>query len=129
MPLTLRLAAVLVFSVALSFAETWSGNLVDSKCYASQERNVNPTDTLTNVDRDRNEEIRFCSPHSKTKSFALVQSDGQSLQLDSAGNAKASELIRKTGNRHFLDVLITGEMAGETIKVDSIAVSPSAERR
>ena len=128
MALTLRLGALLVFSVALSFAETWSGSLVDSKCYASEERNVNPTDTLTNVDRDRNEEIRFCSPRSKTKSFALVQFDGQSLQLDSAGNTKASELVRKSGKRHPFNVVITGEMAGKSIKVDSIAVSPSTER-
>jgi len=67
MALTLRLAALLVFSVALSFAGTWSGSLVDSKCYASEERNVNPTDTLTHVDRDGNEKIRFCSPALENK--------------------------------------------------------------
>jgi hypothetical protein len=123
MALTLRIATLLGLSVALGFAGNWSGSLVDSKCYASEERNVNPTDTLTNVDRDRNEEIRFCSPSSKTKSFAVVQSDGQSVNLDSAGDAKASDLVPKTGKRHFLRVVITGEMIGKVIKVDSISVT------
>ena len=81
MVLTLRLAALLGLSVALGFAENWSGSLVDSKCYASAERNVNPTDTLTNVDRDGNEEIHFCSPSSKTKSFSVVHFDGRSVNL------------------------------------------------
>ncbi len=121
MALILRIAAFCGLSAAVGLAENWSGRLVDSKCYASEERNVNPTDTLTNVDRDRNEEIRFCSPNSKTKSFAVVQSDGRSVNLDTAGNAKASELVPKTGKRHVFDVVITGEMIGKVVKVDSIS--------
>jgi hypothetical protein len=123
MALTLRMAALFALSVALGFAGNWSGSLVDSKCYASEERNVNPTDTLTYVDRDRNEEIRFCSPSSKTKSFAVVQSDGGSVNLDSEGNAKAFALVPKTGKRHFFDVVVTGEMIGKVIKVDSISAT------
>ncbi len=45
----LRIPVLLGLSGALGFAENWSRSLVDSKCYASRERNVNPTDTLTNV--------------------------------------------------------------------------------
>jgi hypothetical protein len=62
---------------------------------AIEERNVNPTDTETYVDRDRNLEIRYCHRDSKTKSFAVVTADGQSFELDSGGNAKAAELVRK----------------------------------
>jgi hypothetical protein len=124
MALTLRIVALLALSVALGFAESWSGSLVDSKCYASRERNVNPTDTLTNVDRDGNEEIRFCSPSSKTRSFAVVKSDGRGLNLDSAGNAKAAELVRTSRKRRPFSVAITGEMVGEAIRVDSISAVP-----
>jgi hypothetical protein len=125
MVLTLRIAALLGLSVALGFAENWSGSLVDSKRYASRERNVNPTDTLTNVDRDGNEEIRFCSPSSKTKSFAVVPFDGPSVSLDSAGNAKASELVRSSRKRRSpLFVAITGQMVKEAIRVDSILAAP-----
>ena len=121
---TLRIAALLALSAAFGFAEEWSGSLVDSKCYASEERNVNPTDTLTNVDRDGNREIRFCSPSSKTKSFALVHFDGRTVNLDSAGNAKASDLVRTYRKRRPISVAISGEMVGEAFRVDSISAAP-----
>jgi hypothetical protein len=121
--LTTRAAALLSLSCVLSFGATWSGVLVDSKCYDAAERNVNPTDTLTNVDRDGNREVRYCSPSARTKSFAVVQSDGPSLKLDSAGNAKAAELVRNIGKKSPLAVAITGEIKRDTIKVDSISIA------
>jgi len=118
-----RLILLFCLSSALSFAGSWSGVLVDSKCYASEERNVNPTDTMTAVDRDVNLGIRYCSPKEKTKSFALVQSDGSTFKLDSAGDAKAAELIRTTTKRSRLAVAVTGEMDKDTIQVDSISMA------
>ena len=61
-----RLATLFCLSTALGFAATWSGWLVDSKCYGSLERNKNPSDTLTYVDRDRGQEVRYCHAKSKT---------------------------------------------------------------
>ncbi len=116
-----RLALLLCLSPILSFAGSWSGVLVNSKCYGAEERNVNPTDTLTNVDRDRNMELRYCSPNAKTKSFAVVQADGARLRFDSAGNAKAAELVSKTGKKSLLVVAVTGELQGKIIRVDSIS--------
>jgi hypothetical protein len=116
----LRLTALFCWSAVLGLAASWSGNLVDSKCYASEERNVNPTDTLTSVDRDGNREIRYCSPSKKTKSFTVVLPDG-SFNLDPSGNAKAAELVRKTGKRSPLGVVIRGEIGGKVIRVDSIS--------
>jgi hypothetical protein len=123
MELAIRFAALLVLTFALGFAGDWSGVLVDSKCFDGAERNVNPTDTLTHVDRDQGQEIRFCSPRAKTKSFALVQPDGMSFKLDSGGNAKASELVQKSGRKSPFRVAVTGEMSRQTIKVDSISPS------
>lgn len=119
----MRLAALLCLSTVLSLAGSWSGALVDAKCYDSEERNVNPNDTSTFVDRDKNLEIRYCSPTPRTKSFSVVQQDGLSLKLDSAGNAKATELVRKTGKRSRFPVAITGEISRNTIKVDSISMA------
>jgi hypothetical protein len=59
---TVHLIALLCLSSAYAYAGEWSGALVDSKCFDFAERNVNPTDTLTYVDRDQNQEIRHCSP-------------------------------------------------------------------
>jgi len=119
----MRLAALLCLSSALSVAGNWWGALVDSKCYADEERNVNPNDTSTAVDRDRGMEIRYCYPRAKTKSFTFVDRDGLSFQLDSAGNAKAAELVRKTGKKSFFAVAITGEKSSNAIKVASISMA------
>jgi hypothetical protein len=122
MPRAMRLAAFLCLSSALSFAGSWSGTLVDSKCYDAEERNVNPTDTLTSVDRDTNREISYCSPSLKTKSFAIVESSGQSFRLDAAGNAKAAELVARTGKKSRCAVVVAGEMSKALVKVDSISL-------
>jgi hypothetical protein len=120
----IRIVALFCLSSALSFAESWSGALVDSKCYGYRERNVNPTDTMTYVDRDKNSEIRFCTPNAKTKSFAVVLQDGLSFDLDTAGNAKAAELVRNTGKRPLFVVSVSGEMGKRnTVKVDSISIA------
>ena len=121
--LTIRLAALVCLSSALSSAGSWSGTLVDSKCFHNEERNVNPTDTMTYVDRDMNLEIRYCSPSAKTQSFVVVQPDGLSFRLDSAGNAKAAEFVRNKGKKSPFYVAITGEVSKDTIKVDSISAA------
>ena len=123
MALTLQVVSLLCLSSALSFAETVSGVLVDAKCYAAEERNVNPTDTETYVDRDGNLEIRYCHPRLKTTSFAVVTPDGQSFVLDSAGNAKAVELVRKTGKKQGYEVAIAGGVSKHTIQVESISLA------
>jgi hypothetical protein len=120
---TTRLITLLCLSFAFAYAGNWPGTLVDSKCFAIAELNVNPTDTLTYVDRDQNQEIRLCSPGAKTKSFAVVQHDGESFKLDSAGNAKASEIVRNAGKKSSWAVLVTGDVSGNTIKVDSISMN------
>jgi hypothetical protein len=117
----MRLAVLLFLAAAPGFAATWSGSLVDSKCFAASERNVNPNDTLTAVDRDQNQEIRFCSPASKTKSFAIIQSDGLSFAFDVAGNAKAAEFVRNVPRKPRIAVVVTGELKDGTIRVDSIS--------
>lgn len=118
-----RLAALACFSSALSFAGSWTGTLVNSKCWAAEERNVNPSDTSTFVDRDRNLEIRACSPNSKTKSFAVVLPDGLSLQLDAAGNTKAAELMRQTGKGSAFTIVVTGEKIKNAVNVESISIA------
>ena len=122
MPRATRLAAFLCLLSAPGFAASWSGTLVDSKCYDAEQRNVNPTDTLTAVDRDTNAEIRYCAPSVKTKSFAVVESSGLSFRLDPAGNAKAAELVGKTGKRSRFEVAVTGEMSKDSVKVESISL-------
>ncbi len=118
--MTPRLAVFLFLASGPAWADGWSGMLVDSKCYASEERNVNPTDTAM-ADRDMNGEVRYCSPSAKTKAFAVVQPDWSSLKFDSAGDAKAAELVRKAGRKSYFSVVVTGERTKDTINVKSIS--------
>jgi len=115
--------ALLSLAPALALAETWSGFLVDSRCFASLEWNANPTDTEGSVDRDRRSEVRYCAPNRKTKIFAVVEEDGETLQLDPAGNARILEFVSKTGKRRFFHVEITGEKAKKTVQVESISAA------
>ena len=57
----IRLLFLFSLAASLSFAGTWFGRLVDSGCYESEERNINPKDTLRYVDRDQNWEIQVYS--------------------------------------------------------------------
>ena len=104
---------------AIGSAETWSGYLVDAKCYAALERNHNPRETQTEVDRDRGSEVRYCRATGKTKTFALVGIDGQSFDLDAAGNVQAVDLAKQ----RTVFVKITGTRSGGTVKVDSISAA------
>lgn len=123
---TIALAALACLTAAPGFAQSVTGFLVDSNCYESVERNVDPWETNPYVDRDRDWEVRFCSPNRKTKSFSLVNHDGLSFKLDAAGNTKAAELVGSTRKKSLLEVSVTGEINKGGIKVSSIAI---AEKR
>lgn len=118
-------AAIRSFTLAcsasvLSFAASWSGSLVDAHCYQTEQRNKNPLDTETYVDRDWGYIIHYCSPTAKTKSFAVVDPYGESLDLDAAGNTKAADLVPKTGKKTRMYVTVTGQLTKNTISVASI---------
>jgi hypothetical protein len=129
MSLKARLPPFLCLASALALAETWSGFLVNSSCYESLESNHNPNDTLTYVDRDRGSEVRYCAPNTKTKSFAVVEEDGESFTLDPAGNVKAAALVRQTGKKQLWPVNVSGQRQKDEVKVSSISLAANAGRR
>lgn len=124
MSVAIRAVAGLCLASTLSYAENWMGALVDSNCYEYRERNVNPTDTMTYVDRDTSAEIRYCSPNAKARTFSIVLREGPSFRLDPPGNTEAAQLVRRTGKRSLFIVAVTGELGKSTIKVNSISIAP-----
>lgn len=119
----MRFAVLLCLLTGLAGAETWSGALVNAKCYAAKERNTSPGNQDYNVNRDRSQEISYCSPGAKTKTFAVVTQDGDTLNLDPGGNSKASELVRTATQKAPMVVRVSGERNGNTVKVESIALT------
>ena len=117
------------FACALGRAETWTGWLVSAKCYEIEENNVNPGDPLINVDRDRGEEVMYCSPNSKTKTFTIVDRDGYTFKLDMNGNTQAADLVRTAGKQNYYVVTVTGDKEKSAIKVQSITLDQRASSR
>jgi hypothetical protein len=118
----MRLAAFFCLASITGLAGGWEGVLVNSECYDAVERNVNPFESGLDASRDRNFEVRYCRANARTKSFTVVQPDGQSFKLDPTGNAKAADIVRK-GNQKFIFVVdVTGKVRDHSIKVDSISM-------
>jgi hypothetical protein len=118
----MRVCVLFCLASMAGFAGSWQGVLVNSKCYDALERNVNPFESGLDAGRDRNFEVRYCRANARTKSFTVVQPDGQSFKLDSKGNAKAAEIVRK-GNQKFIFVVdVTGKVRSHVIEVDSISM-------
>ena len=107
----MRLLSLLIFLSTLGFAGTWSGYLVDSRCYASEQDNVS-ADTTT-VSRDMNFGLQQCGATLKTKRFAIVLNDWSVLKLDAAGNEKAAAMVRNHSRRSALCCIT---VAGTRIK-------------
>jgi hypothetical protein len=65
---------------SLAFAESWSGNLIDSSCY------------------DKQQSATGCDATGVTKSFALNVS-GKVYKLDASGNQKAASALKNRADR------------------------------
>lgn len=117
----LRLAVLASLAVPPAFAGSWSGILVGSSCYATEQRNV--TKFFPTGEQDLNMQVRACTPKPQTRAFTLLLSDGGTLNLDSAGNAKAAELVRNTAKRPMLHVIIIGNVEKHTLQASSIATT------
>lgn len=116
----MRFLSILLAGCSCGFGAARYGALVDAGCFAAEQRNVNPTDTMTAVDQDVNSEIRYCSPRAKTKAFALVEPDNSVLRLDAAGNAKAADLMRGERKAQVVRVVVNGTEKKDTIAVASL---------
>jgi hypothetical protein len=117
------LVGLLLLAPPLGLADTWSGFLVDSKCYAAEERNVGPRNSQPHVNKDMAGQIWYCAPRPKTKNFAVVLDDWSSLRFDASGNAMASGLVRKTAKRDFMRVTVDGQRNQRTVTVNSISAA------
>jgi hypothetical protein len=123
----IRVAGLLVLVATIGCAKTWSGVLVDAKCYAGWRGDTRSS--LQYVDRDMSWIIQYCAPRLNTKSFAVVPLDGRTFPLDSQGNAQASALVRKAGKRPLLWVQVVGEKPGRDVRVNRVRVTRVLRRK
>lgn len=86
MRFTMHLITLLCLWSAFAYAGTWPGTLVDSKCFAIAELNVNSNDTSTYVDSRSESGTPHLLPGSKDKVFRSCSA--RWTQLDSGFRRK-----------------------------------------
>jgi hypothetical protein len=128
-----KLGVVLCLAAGFSYAETWTGKLIDATCHdkSSQSSQATPgqatrgqsTTPSTTPGQSSSSSRESCAPTASTTSFALETSDGKVYKLDSAGNSKAASAMRGNPNAKDENVTVSGTMEGSTVKVDSINTS------
>jgi hypothetical protein len=59
----------------------------------------------------------------KVHTVGTIWAHGLSIKLDSRGNAKATELVGKTGKKSAYEVAVTGGMSKHTIQVESMPLA------
>jgi hypothetical protein len=119
-----KLGIILGMVGMISYAETWTGRLIDAQCYdskatATSAGQKSPASSGEKLDRE-------CAPTAATTNYAL-HADNKVYKLDSSGNAKvATEMqsgalkLDKDGDLH---ATVSGSVQGDTVKVDTIKVS------
>ena len=116
----MRLAALFFFLSTAGFAGTWSGFLVDSRCWAS--RQTNATVEATTVARSMNADVRFCSPTRDAKRMGVVLDNWRKLRFDPTGNVRAAQLVAKAAEGSSYNVTVKGLLSDKsTIRVDSLS--------
>jgi hypothetical protein len=121
----IRVASLLLLSSFAGFAGTWSGALVDSRCYETVTTNVSYDAGFTG--RDMTGELRTCEVSNRTKHFGVVLSDWRTYRLDSRGNAQAGELVRVSHKPSAYFVTVSGALNSRknTISVSSLSAKPA----
>jgi len=109
-----KVGIMLCLGAAFSYAETWTGKLMDASCYDTQKAAAKAHENLT----------KTCAPTAATTDFAIKTSAGKVYKVNSAGNAALATDIRngtlkadKDGDMH---ASVTGSRDGDVVNVDSV---------
>jgi hypothetical protein len=121
----MRLVGLLFSLSVAALAGTWSGQLVDSRCYASETTNVSADAGFGG--RDMVGELRRCLVNERTKKFGVVLNDWSTYRFDARGNAQASEMVRQKRKQSAYHVTVGGALNPKkhTIAVSSLSVKPA----
>jgi len=110
-----RVGIILGFSAVFSFAESWTGKVLDAGCFESQK---------TTEKKSSESLARTCAPTATTMDFMIQTSDGKVYKVNSSGNAELAKDIQtgvlkkdKDGDIH---ATVTGSLEDGIVKVDAI---------
>ena len=118
-----KIGIVLCLGAAFSYAETWTGKVLDATCYDTQKKKTKSQEDLA----------RTCAPTASTTDFAIQTSAGKVYKVNSSGNSEFAADIRngvlKKDNDGDIHAMINGSREGEMIKVNSINLEKKDEKK
>ncbi len=110
--LFLALTVGLLLAPAVALADTWTNvSLVDVNCSAKVAANPDA-------------HTRSCALECAKSGYGVIATDGKYLKLDAEGSKKALALLKASDRKDHLRVNLTGNLAGETIAVQTIEMAP-----
>jgi hypothetical protein len=114
-----KLGIVLCMAGVASYADSWSGKLIDSTCYEHHSTAATSGQKPPKVDKIDKD----CAPTTATDTFAVL-ADGKIYKLDAQSNAKVAADMRggalkadKDGDVH---ITVTGFRNGDTLTVNNV---------
>jgi hypothetical protein len=99
-----RAVLSVLFLAPLAFAESFSGTVVDVMCRG----------------KDLAGHTRECAVTCSKSGYGLVTGDGKFLKFDEQGNVRTLAALKKADKEKDLKAKVSGAMAGDVLKVDSI---------
>jgi hypothetical protein len=112
-------------AASLSFADNWTGKLIDSACHDRQSApggQAQPGGAPAQPGQAKaGSGSESCAPSATTTSFAIQTADGKVYKLDASGNSKAMAAFKTDGAKSKDgNVSVSGDLQGTTIKADSV---------
>jgi hypothetical protein len=111
---------------AVASAASVQGVLIDKMCSYKAETRIVPGDRLEGGMLVAYIHTRQCAlmPDCQKSGYGVYTYDDKYLTFDDAGNRRALALLKETKKEDDLRVEVTGEIQGNTIKVQSIKLLP-----
>ena len=113
----LSVVSILVLALALplfanpDISQTWQNvPVVDTMCYSKVKDNPDG-------------HTKKCLIECAKSGFGIIDAEGNYLKLDTDGNAKVLDLVKKSDKKEGLRLDVTGERRGDTILVTSVSMS------
>lgn len=112
-----------------AYAEQIKGILMDELCSGKADLRISgATGSLVGGRIVAEAHTRECAlmPQCQKSGYGVYTDDNKFLKFDDAGNRRALAAIKASTRLDDLEVEVVGEVKGDTIKVTSIKILPSA---
>jgi len=122
----LALAGLIAGGMTVAAAEQLTGILMDANNSASAEVRIEPGGLLAGgmIVAEAYTRETALKPDNQKAGYGIFTEDGKFLAFDEAGNKKAIAALKTTKREDDLQIEVTGEVKGNTIKVATIRILP-----